>query len=278
MSHVSPPPCAILIQAQRVRHRCLANAPQNLGRRPWHDGPQQHGSDAHGFGDLEEHLVETARIARLLRQRPRGRLRDELIGGVNDLKGRRRAVMQREAVHGDPVPRERRVGHLGQPPPPAGRDEARPSVLLSHGCQPADEIAEVVGQVDVVTLLVALPREVAIPTVCDFLYEVQTQRIGSEPVRHVGGIEAGTERFTHALAAKVHPPVSIHLRRQCDAGTHQHRWPHHGVETCDVLADNMQVGRPTGIESRRISAVTDGRRVVDQGIEPDVHGVVRRKW
>ena len=50
----------------------------------------------------------------------------------------------------------------------------------------------------------------------------------------------------------------------------QHRRPDHAVETGDVLADHVQVGRPPAIEQLLVPAVADRRRVVDQRVEPDI--------
>jgi hypothetical protein len=42
------------------------------------------------------------------------------------------------------------------------------------------------------------------------------------------------------------------------------------VETRDVLAEDVQVGRPPLRKARLVGAIADRRRVVDQRIEPDV--------
>ena len=64
--------------------------------------------------------------------------------------------------------------------------------------------------------------------------------------------------------------VDPDLARQGQPGAHQHRRPHDRVETVDVLADDVQVGRPEALEPIRIGRETHAGDVVGQSIEPDV--------
>ncbi len=59
-------------------------------------------------------------------------------------------------------------------------------------------------------------------------------------------------------------------RRQRQPGAHQHRRPDHRMESRDVLADQVHIGRPPVLEPLRIGSQADCRRVVDQRVEPDV--------
>ena len=47
------------------------------------------------------------------------------------------------------------------------------------------------------------------------------------------------------------------------------------VKSRDVLADDVQIGRPPLLEQRVVASQADGRCVVDQGVEPDIHDARR---
>ena len=98
-------------------------------------------------------------------------------------------------------------------------------------------------------------------------------RKGSGPKRAAtaSGIDHRAERLAHALTVDGHEPMAEDLTRQRQLCRHQHGRPDHGVEAGDVLADHVKVGRPPGLEHRRVGAQADRRRVVDQRVEPDVH-------
>ena len=133
------------------------------------------------------------------------------------------------------------------------RDTARPSPYAAH------QVAEVVGEVDVVALLEPLPREVAVAAEDDLLASDtaaadrrRTARRASSGSMHVA------ERLAHLLARSGQDPaVAEHLPRQRQPGAHQHRRPDHAVEPGDVLADDVQVGRPPRREQRLVGAVAD---------------------
>ena len=129
--------------------------------------------------------LEPIGVGRVLCQRPRRRLGDVLVGGVDDLKRRGRAFVQRETSIAGTIARRRpHPTTSGRRPPLADAGDRRdPRILLGHRRQPAHQVAEVVGEVDVVALLVALPREVAVAAVGDLLRQIQPQRIGAEPAR-----------------------------------------------------------------------------------------------
>ena len=168
------------------RRRRLADAAQDLRRRRGHHRQQQHRRDAHGFGRVEQHRVEP-------RRRCAGSLASVhgAVSAMNSLvastmsKRRGRALVQREAR---PSPRGSarapRSATCGQPAAVAGRREPRRrGTSRAIAASAAHQVAEVVGQVDVVALLVALPREVAVAAVGDLLRQVQPQRVGAEPSR-----------------------------------------------------------------------------------------------
>ena len=55
-----------------------------------------------------------------------------------------------------------------------------------------------------------------------------------------------------------------------DAGGEEHRRPDDGVETGDVLAHEVEVRRPPFVPTGFVVAVTGGREIVDERVEPDI--------
>src|SRR3546814_13809373 len=63
------------------------------------------------------------------------------------------------------------------------------------------------------------------------------------------------------------------------AGRHQEGRPIDGMKAQDILADHMQVGWPVTPEFRAVRiGVADGRDVIGERVEPDIHdvGIVAR--
>ena len=201
---------------------------------------------------------------------------DVLVGGIHDPERRRHPLVQREAVHRPAVvcdSARRRLGERARGP----RRRHQPSlpVAVGHRHDARYQVAEVVRQVDVVAILEAVPGEVAVLPESNLLGEVQPQRIGSEAVGRFQRVHHRTERLAHLLALPVHPAVPENLPRQGDAGAHQHGRPDDAVEARDVLADDVEVGRPPRVEQRVVGAVAHPRRVVDQRVHPDIDDTVR---
>ena len=192
---------------------------------------------------------------------------------VDQPERRRRALVQREAIHRRAVVARRPM--LADPRElivaAGARRDASAAVTVRHRRHAADEIAEVVREIDVVALVVPLPREVAVAAERDLLHQIQPQRIGAEAGRPPRS-DRRSCRATCSSAGRssVMKPWPNTCRGSGRLGAHQHRRPDDGVEARDVLADHVQVGRPPLLEQRRIGAEADRRRVVDQRVEPDV--------
>ena len=59
----------------------------------------------------------------------------------------------------------------------------------------------------------------------------------------------------------------------------KHDWPVDGVETNDFLTNHVDIGWPELLEKTVIiTAVTEGRNIVGQGVDPDVNHVLRIVW
>ena len=183
--------------------------------------------------------------------------------------------MQREGVHRLAVGARRTTRRLGQRTRRARRGhQPALSVAVGHRRQPRHEVAEVVRQVDVVTLFEAVPREVAVLAERDLLGQVQPQRIRSQAIRRLQRIDHRPQRLAHLLTLPVHPAVAEDAARQRQSRTHQHRRPDDAVETGDVLPDDVQIGRPPRLEQPVVGAVPDSRDVVDERVDPDINHAV----
>ena len=160
-------------------------------------------------------------------------------------------------------------GDGGQRAASRGADRAV-LIPLGHRRHTVHQVAQVVGEVGVVLLLEPFPREVAVAAVRNFFRQVEPQRIGTKARRRIQRIDDVPHRLAHALALEIHPAVAEHLLGQRDAGAHQHGRPDHTVEARDVLADHVQAGGPPFLEPLFVPAVADGRRIVNQRVEPDI--------
>src|SRR3970282_1964672 len=89
-------------------------------------------------------------------------------------------------------------------------------------------------------------------------------------------VEEVAAALAHALAPDQQPAVDPDLPRRLDAGTPEHGRPVDRVEARDVLADDVQVGRPPAREVvGRVGKAGTGD-VVDERVVPDVDRAGRR--
>jgi hypothetical protein len=100
---------------------------------------------------------------------------------------------------------------------------------------------------------------------------------GSSGTRRAVALDGVVQLDAHALrlrqlaAADRDEAVGPDRARQLDAGAHQERRPVDAVEARDVLADDVEVGRPPVAVA--LVGEADGRQVVRERVEPDVDGV-----
>ena len=85
--------------AKFKRSRRRADAAQNLSGRRRHDRRQHHRGETYCLSGIEQDLRQPIRLRRILRQGPRCGRGDEFIGAVDQPECRRRAFVQREAIH-----------------------------------------------------------------------------------------------------------------------------------------------------------------------------------
>ncbi len=101
------------------------------------------------------------------------------------------------------------------------------------------------------------------------------QRVDAERLDEIERVEHVADRLRHLLARVEQEAVREDPARGRDPGAHQERRPVDRVEAHDVLADHVEIGRPVFRHPLGVVGVADGREVVGQRIDPDVHHVVR---
>ena len=93
-------------------------------------------------------------------------------------------------------------------------------------------------------------------------------------VGEIEGVDDIADRLRHFLTSAEQEPVGIDPPWQLNSGRHQERRPVHRVETDDVLADDVHVGRPVAPVRVALVGKADAGDVVGQGIDPDIHHVL----
>ena len=117
-------------------------------------------------------------------------------------------------------------------------------VLLDHREYPACQVAEPVGQLRIVQLGEPLPGEVAVGLPGDLAHEVEAEGVGAEAIDRLAQFELDPGTLGEALPAEVDESVGPDPFRQGESGRLEHRRPDDAVEAGDVLANDMQLGRP----------------------------------
>src|ERR1700741_3718278 len=140
-------------------------------------------------------------------------------------------------------------------------------MLLYHRKHAAGEVAETIGEVAVIARDQSVVTEITVLAENGFAQKIVAERVHAEDVHDWPGADDIAEGLTHFGAIHEQPPVSPDLLRQRKTGSHQERWPVHGVKADDFLADEMDIGGPESL--RFILRAADGVEIGGQRIEPD---------
>ena len=123
-----------------------------------------------------------------------------------------------------------------------------PSWRADHRQRALRQIAEIVGEIGIdagddrlVAVIAVLPER-------HLAQEEIAQRIDAVGVGERERIDHVADRLRHLLAAVEQEAVAEDAARHRDAGRHQEGRPVDRVEAHDVLADDVQVGRPVAAE------------------------------
>ncbi|OQB51161.1 MAG: hypothetical protein BWX98_02568 [Candidatus Aminicenantes bacterium ADurb.Bin147] len=148
-------------------------------------------------------------------------------------------------------------------------------VIADHGQGPADEVAQVVGQVGVDPVDETLVAEIPVQADRNLPQEEIPQRVGTHRPEKNIGIQNVALRFGHLGFVLQPPSVAEDAFGKRQAGGQEKSRPENGVEAKDILADEVDGGRPEFLEQGRVPVVADPRHVVVQGVIPDINRVGR---
>ena len=159
----------------------------------------------------------------------------------------------------------------GDSPSRARRGPLAVEVAVGHRHGPVEQVPEVVGEVGVVAPHERVPRHLGVAIERDLAQHDVARPVLAERRDEVVRVEEVAAALAHPLAAgRQQPAVDPDVARRLEAGAPQHRRPEDRVEACDVLADDVQVGRPPALERVQVVREAGARDVVDEGVEPDV--------
>ena len=147
-------------------------------------------------------------------------------------------------------------------------------VFVHHVDDAADEVAVAIGEVAVIALEECVEGEIAVLAEGDFAEEEIAQSIGAQNFLDRFGADNVAAGFGHLALIKEQPAVGAHGARYGNARGHEEGGPVDAMEAADLFADEVHVGGPEFGKSLLVGgivgAVSEGRDVVGQGIEPDV--------
>ena len=187
--------------------------------------------------------AEALFLLRVFREDPRLGLVDVLVGTLRDAEDRVHRVCH--VVGGDEVIdllhgvqtglREVVVDGLFD----RRRLDDTVEVLVRHGDGAVDEVADGVGKVGVVPLDHRLIGDGAVRCVGHLGQEIVPGGVDAEERREVIGIDDVATGLGHLVLTEEQPRVAVDLLRKRLTEGHQHDGPVDGVETDDILADQM---------------------------------------
>ena len=236
-------------------------------------------ANADAFDEVIEHGAEDGLFVFVLGERPRHGFVDILIeaaehrhdlvgrvGGVERLKGFGRSFVA--VLDGaDEVFVKFRGFRRG------GQDAVE--VLIDHGDGTVDEVAEGIDEVGVDLINEHFVGDAAVVQEGHFGEDVIAHRVGAEKVGKVVGVHDVAAGFGHFIHAGKQPRMTENLFRQRFAERHEDDRPVYGMEAEDVLADDLQIGRPVFPVQLAlfVDGVAERRDIVGQRVDPDVDDV-----
>ena len=137
------------------------------------------------------------------------------------------------------------------------------------------EVAEIVGEVEIDALDQGIAREVAVLAEVDFAQQEVADGIGAEFIDEAVRVDDIALGFRHLVAVDDEPAMTVDLLRQRQVEGHEDARPDNRMEADDFLADEMKVCRPVFLELLGVVKEADWRQVVRQRVEPDVDDVLR---
>jgi len=147
------------------------------------------------------------------------------------------------------------------------------AVFGDHAERALGEVAEAVGKIAVDFGHRVVVAEIAVIAVRDFAHQDVAGLVEAEGVHQVFRGDDIADGFGHFLAVHIDEAVGEDGFWQRQSGGHQEGRPVDAVEADDVLADDVEIGRPVfGKFAVRIR-VADAGDVIGQRVQPDIHDV-----
>ena len=146
-----------------------------------------------------------------------------------------------------------------------------------HRAGAVQQVADGVGQVVVDQIAEPLLLKVAFLAEGDVPQEVPTDRVTAAALEQLGGVQDVAQGLAHLLAFPGQEAVAKDLGGKGQARREQHGGPVDGMETEDVLADDMDRRRPAPaqgcVEVGCVTLFEQRGDVAEQRIKPDIKGV-----
>ena len=218
----------------------------------------------------------------VLGQGPGHGLVDVLVGPLDDLKDLLQGLVGGTGLHGLLIAAPQAGGQgdelgvigLGGVPGFAAGGQSAAEVLLHHGGGPADQVAQVVGQVHVDGVDEQFIGEVPVGTKGEGPHQEEPQGIHPELLRQHIGVHHIALGLGHLAPVQQEPPVAKDVLGQGHLHAHEHSWPDDGVESDDLLAHKVIVRGPVAVVVVVLVVVQpQGGGVVEQGVHPHIDHV-----
>ena len=145
-------------------------------------------------------------------------------------------------------------------------------ILVDHRNGTVDQIAEGVGKFGVVFGDEHFIGDVAILGIGHCGQQIITDCVDAEQVDHIVGIDDISFGFAHLVGGEQQPRMTKYLFGERKVHAHQEDRPVDGVETEDILADDVQVSRPQLFKllGLVLGVITNRSDIVVQCVQPDV--------
>ena len=255
----------------------VAELLHHAGREARHDGGDGKRHESAGLDEIAEDASEPlggAFVARLDGPGDDPGLLgfDEPVAGPHELPERGKRLVEEAPLELRRVRiADRRPRRPERALPRAARIRALAAKVAGrHRHGPVHEVAEIVGEVRVVTAGEQVPRDVTVAVEAGFAERDVARAVAAERIHEVDRVEEVAAALAHPLAVGQEPAVNPHPPRRREPGRPEHRGPEDRVEARDVLADHVEVGRPPAREFRRVVGEAGPGDVVDERVVPDV--------
>ena len=144
-------------------------------------------------------------------------------------------------------------------------------IARDHGQGATGQIAESVCKVGVIALDERIKTERSILPKNNFAQQEVAQRVRAQHLHSGFGAYDVAARLRHLALFEEQPAMGRDALRQRQSRCHQECRPIHAMETHNLFADHVHVGRPEFVVLARVGrAVSQSGDVVRQRVEPDI--------